>query len=620
MMPACLDEVNPVDAESSYRSGYLSGAERFAALDWDTHTPYELMEDVEQELFDEWESRKGIEWISTHEIEAFRLDGLYDAVLGGLNAWLDTEEDRDFTVGVSVWLDVTRYWEGRLNDPEYRDADGRRPVADYCDPPSLWDCVVTHTNYRQWVAENYRPSPPVPRFSEQPYDLVERRAIKYLDRMPEAISGQGGHSATYAAATSLVHGFGIEPQKALTILVDRYNPRCVPPWTEKELLHKVTDAATKPHDKPYLWLANTGLPEPRPPAVSASPLGAIPPEAVAERKPLIRPMPLTPAFLSKEHPKERDPIIVDMLRRGEVANVISTSKVGKSWLMNYFAFTVALGWKLFGTFQTRKGRVLIIDNELHPETIASRHRAVAGAMGLNLEDLGDSVAVEPLRGRLLDIFQMADYFDQLRYGEWDLIILDALYRFLSKDMSENDNAQMMQVYNRLDHYAAKTGAAFLLVHHSSKGEQGGKSITDVGSGAGSISRAADGHLVLRDHETPGCVVLDGKVRSWKPLEPIVLRWEFPVWVRADALDPTALKRPRSPNEERRDRENKADLDRIVAVLAKNPGISASKIGRLCRPTMDPRKVNRLLFGIEESIRRESAVISGHETELITLIE
>ncbi|MFV0442619.1 MAG: hypothetical protein ACK5Q5_03505, partial [Planctomycetaceae bacterium] len=85
---------------------------------------------------------------------------------------------------------------------------------------------------------------------------VERRAVAYLDKLPPAISGQGGHSVTYAAATVLVHGFELDPELALGILLDHYNPRCDPPWTEKELRHKVEDAAKKPHDQPRGWLLN----------------------------------------------------------------------------------------------------------------------------------------------------------------------------------------------------------------------------------------------------------------------------------------------------------------------------------------------------------------------------
>ena len=85
-----------------------------------------------------------------------------------------------------------------------------------------------------------------------------RRASAYLGAMPAAISGQGGHSATYAAATALVHGFCLSQADALEILRTQYNPRCQPPWSEKELLHKVTDAASRSHDREQGWLITSG--------------------------------------------------------------------------------------------------------------------------------------------------------------------------------------------------------------------------------------------------------------------------------------------------------------------------------------------------------------------------
>ena len=68
------------------------------------------------------------------------------------------------------------------------------------------------------------------------------RARSYLARMEEAISGQGGHSTTFKAACVLVHGFALSVEEALPLMLE-YNERCVPPWTEKELRHKLTDAA-----------------------------------------------------------------------------------------------------------------------------------------------------------------------------------------------------------------------------------------------------------------------------------------------------------------------------------------------------------------------------------------
>jgi len=94
--------------------------------------------------------------------------------------------------------------------------------------------------------------PPAPSTGDRARLL--RRASAYLGAMPAAISGQGGHKAAYAAATALVRGFNLTAAEALDILRMQYNPRCKPPWSEKELLHKVTDATNRPHALEQGWL------------------------------------------------------------------------------------------------------------------------------------------------------------------------------------------------------------------------------------------------------------------------------------------------------------------------------------------------------------------------------
>ena len=71
---------------------------------------------------------------------------------------------------------------------------------------------------------------------------VLERARRYVERMPPAIAGAGGHSATFAVARKLVADFGLTDAEAWPILVE-YNTRCQPTWSERELRHKLADAA-----------------------------------------------------------------------------------------------------------------------------------------------------------------------------------------------------------------------------------------------------------------------------------------------------------------------------------------------------------------------------------------
>ena len=308
--------------------------------------------------------------------------------------------------------------------------------------------------------------------------------------------------------------------------------------------------------------------------------------------------------LLNEHPSLRRPVIHGLLREGETMNVIASPKIGKSWLVVDLALAVATGRPWLETFEAVAGDVLIIDNELHQETSANRIPKVMKARGIPLDAVADRVFVANVRGGLKDIFGLATFFQHLTPGRFKLIVLDAFYRFMPKDTDENDNGTMSQVYNHLDGYAARLGCSFVLVHHSTKGNQSGKSVTDVGAGAGSQSRATDTHLVLRPHEEPDCVVLDAAVRSWPPIEPRVLRWTFPVWTPDDSLDPAALRPERPRRRATGDAEAKGatkppepawDASRFAtAFVGETPVAATALVQAAMDAGLSGRKANRLL--------------------------
>ena len=74
-------------------------------------------------------------------------------------------------------------------------------------------------------------------------DAVLDRARKYVAKMEAAVSGEGGHNKTFAVACALIKGFELTTRDALDVLQE-YNQRCDPAWTEHELQHKI-DSATR---------------------------------------------------------------------------------------------------------------------------------------------------------------------------------------------------------------------------------------------------------------------------------------------------------------------------------------------------------------------------------------
>jgi len=86
-------------------------------------------------------------------------------------------------------------------------------------------------------------------------ESVIDRARKYVAKMPSAVDGQGGHNATFHVACVLVLGFGLARDTALALLRE-YNEVCQPPWSERELQHKIESALKQPGERNYLRNAN----------------------------------------------------------------------------------------------------------------------------------------------------------------------------------------------------------------------------------------------------------------------------------------------------------------------------------------------------------------------------
>ena len=125
-----------------------------------------------------------------------------------------------------------------------------------------------------------------------------------------AISGNRGHDATFAVAAVLVHGFAFSRDLAWPIMLE-FNARCDPPWSEKDLDHKLDDAtklarhskprgyllgergpATPPQSKPVVMAFDVDTSEPLPGEKRQ-------PQPTADATPL--PLPQPPELVSQLH-------------------------------------------------------------------------------------------------------------------------------------------------------------------------------------------------------------------------------------------------------------------------------------------------------------------------------
>lgn len=96
---------------------------------------------------------------------------------------------------------------------------------------------------------------------------LDSRIGAYVNTVDFAVEGQGGSTPTYRLACALVNGWALDRDEAIRWMRYYSETRCDPPWTDKEIGHKVDDAMKAAHTKPRGHLRD----EPPPPRYEPPP-------------------------------------------------------------------------------------------------------------------------------------------------------------------------------------------------------------------------------------------------------------------------------------------------------------------------------------------------------------
>lgn len=97
------------------------------------------------------------------------------------------------------------------------------------------------------------------------------RAHHYLQTLPPSIQGQAGSVSLFKACCALRRGFDLDFDTAWPLLLHWNGTHCQPPWSERELRHKLSDAARSRRPTGYLlkptdrWRTPSVRPPPAPP-------------------------------------------------------------------------------------------------------------------------------------------------------------------------------------------------------------------------------------------------------------------------------------------------------------------------------------------------------------------
>jgi archaellum biogenesis ATPase FlaH len=75
------------------------------------------------------------------------------------------------------------------------------------------------------------------------------RAIAYLNKCHPCIQGQDGSGKATLIAARLIHGFHLSVEDAFCLVMEHYNDKCQPPWSDKEWMHKLDWVKQKGYGK-----------------------------------------------------------------------------------------------------------------------------------------------------------------------------------------------------------------------------------------------------------------------------------------------------------------------------------------------------------------------------------
>ena len=354
------------------------------------------------------------------------------------------------------------------------------------------------------------------------------RARLYLATYPPAVSGQGGHARALLAAEHAVRGFRLSDDDAFAAL-QPWNRKCLSPWSEKELRHKIQEAREKgtavrwgqhvDEDRPLPPRVSAGVDGPSedieraaiqgeseavmadtdfdPAALEGAPRGG----ATTATEPPSRPAFnwITTAGIFAPLPETRWISRDLQICPGRPAMLAGYGASGKTLGLQSLALSVATGERIWGQFSAREPRIVRhVDHEQGRVATALRYQRLARGLGISPAQLEDAEAA----GRLAIACFPAVYLNRpeaedvycREFERVDLVVIDAL-KGATPGTDENDS-KIRDCIDTLTRVSEQTGCAFTLIHHAGKPKEGHSDARTVLRGSSAIFDACGSVFVM----------------------------------------------------------------------------------------------------------------------------
>jgi len=314
-------------------------------------------------------------------------------------------------------------------------------------------------------------------------------AINFLQSAPVAIEGQRGDDTTFVTAARLVREMSLSVPTAYRLLVEHWNPRCVPPWNEAELYQKVENAAAYGSAEYGRLTAEA----------TYGHLDIQPPPSVFQQAPTI-------SYGNAVMPSAIEPrrwVMDRALLEGAVTLLVAAGSAGKSSISLSIAAHLTQGKDFAGFQAKRKCKVVVFNGEDDITEQSRRLLACCITHGFEYDTVKRSIMLLSSEQLAFDLVKK-DFSKGIRNDvlvqqiiqlvsdpEVGLLVVDPLVDIHECD--EKDNVQMAFVMKTLTHIAKKSGIAVLVLHHTNKvsmSQEDRIGNPDIGRGAGAIVNAS----------------------------------------------------------------------------------------------------------------------------------
>jgi RecA-family ATPase len=197
-----------------------------------------------------------------------------------------------------------------------------------------------------------------------------------------------------------------------------------------------------------------------------------------------------------ENIREPDENIIGLLHKGSKMVIGGPSKAKKTWLLMDLAQSISTGTKWLDVFETKQGRVLYVNLEIHKPFVKKRMLAIKKAKGIdktngNLDMLNLRGHAAPAEELIPKIMRKATR------GNYSAIIIDPTYKVLG-DRDENNAGDITNLLNEFEKLAAKLNVSVIFVAHFAKGNSNKKEVIDRISGSGVFARDPDTIMMMTE--------------------------------------------------------------------------------------------------------------------------